>query len=125
MHTKKVKIFSCFGLLYGNFFLLVLLISQIPICKKIKVYLSIKTPYTYYQIQKKNDELAIRVLSLNDEITAIFTGGGFLLAPSYRVYEDGTIDIPFISNIYVEGLTVRQAAKVVEEKLHDFVLMLL
>ena len=80
-----------------------------------------KTPYTYYQIQK-NDELAIRVLSLNDEITAIFTGGGVsATAPSYRVYEDGTIDIPFISNIYVEGLTVRQAAKVVEEKLHDFV----
>ena len=82
-----------------------------------------KTPYTYYQIQK-NDELSIRVLSLNDEITAIFTGGetgGTAKAPSYRVYEDGTIDIPFISNIYVEGLTIRQAAKVVEEKLHDFV----
>ena len=80
-----------------------------------------KTPYTYYQIQK-NDELAIRILSLNDEITAIFTGGGVsATAPSYRVYEDGTIDIPFISNIYVEGLTVRQAAKVIQEKLRDFV----
>ena len=82
-----------------------------------------KTPYTYYQIQK-NDEIAIRVLSLNDEITSIFNGESTVAtatAPSYRVYEDGTIDIPFISNIHVEGLTVRQAARVVEEKLREFV----
>jgi len=121
VYTKKVKNIFMFGLLT--------VIFSSCITNKSNTYLQEdkslpqykKTPYTYYQIQK-NDELAIRVLSLNDEITAIFTGGGVsATAPSYRVYEDGTIDIPFISNIYVEGLTVRQAAKVVEEKLHDFV----
>lgn len=121
MYTKKVKNIFMFGLLT--------VIFSSCITNKSNTYLQEdkslpqykKTPYTYYQIQK-NDELAIRILSLNDEITAIFTGGGVsATAPSYRVYEDGTIDIPFISNIYVEGLTVRQAAKVIQEKLRDFV----
>ena len=99
MYTKKVKNIFMFGLLT--------VIFSSCITNKSNTYLQEdkslpqykKTPYTYYQIQK-NDELSIRVLSLNDEITAIFTGGetgGTAKAPSYRVYEDGTIDIPFLS----------------------------
>lgn len=83
-----------------------------------------KAPYTYYRIQK-NDQLVIRLLSLNEEATAIFnlssTSSSQSTGYTYRVYDDGTIDIPFVESIPVVGLTVREASKVIEEKLKDFV----
>lgn len=82
-----------------------------------------KTPYTYYRIQK-NDQLVIRLLSLNEEATAIFnlvTSSTSATGYTYRVYEDGTIDIPFVESIPVVGLTVREASKVIEERLKEFV----
>ena len=83
-----------------------------------------KVPYTYYRIQK-NDQLVIRLLSLNEEATAIFnmqsTGGTSTTGYTYRVYDDGTIDIPFVDNIPVAGLTIREASKVIEARLKDFV----
>jgi len=82
-----------------------------------------KAPYTYYRIQK-NDELVIRLLSLNEEATAIFnmeSTSTQATGYTYRVYDDGTIDIPFVEAIPVAGLTVREASKVIEERLKDFV----
>lgn len=83
-----------------------------------------KVPYTYYRIQK-NDQLVIRLLSLNEEATAIFnmqsTSGTSATGYTYRVYDDGTIDIPFVDNIPVAGLTIREASKVIEARLKDFV----
>ncbi len=81
--------------------------------------------YSYYRLQK-NDMIKIRLLTTNDEAAAIFdmnngsssssSGGN-----SYRIYEDGTIDIPFINNIPVAGLTLREAAKVIEGRMKEFV----
>ena len=81
--------------------------------------------YSYYRLQK-NDMIRIRLLTTNDEAAAIFdmnngsssssSGGN-----SYRIYEDGTIDIPFINNIPVAGLTLREAAKVIEGRMKEFV----
>jgi polysaccharide export outer membrane protein len=83
-----------------------------------------KAPYTYYRIQK-NDQLVIRLLSLNEEATAIFNldNGSSSSSSSYtyRVYDDGTIDIPFVESIPVVGLTIREASKVIEARLKDFV----
>lgn len=83
-----------------------------------------KVPYTYYRIQK-NDQLVIRLLSLNEEATAIFnmqsTSATSATGYTYRVYDDGTIDIPFVDNIPVAGLTIREASKVIEARLKDFV----
>ena len=83
-----------------------------------------KVPYTYYRIQK-NDQLVIRLLSLNEEATAIFnmqsTSATSTTGYTYRVYDDGTIDIPFVDNIPVAGLTIREASKVIEARLKDFV----
>lgn len=80
-----------------------------------------KADYTYYRIQK-NDVIRIRLLTINDEAAQIFdigtNGSG---GNAFRVYEDGTIDIPFINNIPVVGLTLREAAKVIEGRLKDFV----
>ncbi len=83
-----------------------------------------KTPYTYYRIQK-NDQLVLRLISLNEDATAIFNMGATSSTSAtgytYRVYEDGTIDIPFVNNIPVVGLTLREASKVIEAKLKEFV----
>lgn len=82
-----------------------------------------RAEYSYYRIQK-NDELRIRLLTTNDEAASVFemsSGSNNSNYNSYRVYEDGTIDIPFINNIPVAGLTLREAAKVIEGRLKDFV----
>ncbi|MBP6231384.1 MAG: polysaccharide biosynthesis/export family protein [Paludibacteraceae bacterium] len=79
-------------------------------------------PYTYYRIQP-DDELVMQVLSINEEVVSIFGGGGAISSStttSYKVYDDGTIDIPFISMIYVKGLTVREAAKAIEQRVREF-----
>jgi polysaccharide biosynthesis/export protein len=76
--------------------------------------------YAYYRIQP-NDELAMQVLSINEDVVAFFRDGQTSSMPvSYKVYADGTIDIPFISGIHVAGLTVREAAKKIEVQVREF-----
>lgn len=83
-----------------------------------------KAAYEYYKIIP-NDQLVIRLLTLNEEAAAIFnfeSGSSSTTTEfTYRVYDDGTIDIPFVNSIPVAGLTIREASKVIEEKLKDFV----
>lgn len=81
--------------------------------------------YSYYKIQK-NDMLQIRLLTTNDEAAQIFgfsTGSNSSSSSSYsyRVYDDGTIDIPFIKGIPVAGLTIREASKVIESSIQEYV----
>lgn len=82
-----------------------------------------KAEYSYYKIQP-NDELIIRLISVNEEATAIFnisdSEGSGSNSYNYRVYDDGTIDLPFVSQIKVAGLTIREAAKQIEARLKDF-----
>jgi polysaccharide export outer membrane protein len=82
-----------------------------------------KAEYEYYKIIP-NDQLVIRLLTLNEEAAAIFNFAESTTGTTsytYRVYDDGTIDIPFVNSIPVAGLTLREASKVIEEKLKDFV----
>lgn len=74
--------------------------------------------YEYYTI-KKNDELIIQVISINQEVVGVFTSGENSTT-SYRVYKDGTIDIPFISGIHIEGLTIREAAHKIQDSVRSF-----
>ncbi len=81
--------------------------------------------YTYYKIQKR-DQLLVRVITLDKESASIFSQSGSSNSNtgrqhSYRVYEDGTIDMPFVKGIPVVGLTLREAAKVIESRLKDYV----
>ena len=80
-------------------------------------------PRVEYRLQV-NDELQLRVVSLNKDITATFNMGQAGAASqnsalSYRIYPDGTIDLPFVDSIPVVGLTLKEAEKVVEEHLKD------
>jgi len=84
-----------------------------------------KAEYNYYRIQK-NDRLVLRILTLNNEAASIFSMGNSGMPSgsnqrSYRVYDDGTIDIPFVNQIPVVGLTLREAAHAIEQQLKDFV----
>lgn len=72
-----------------------------------------------------DDELNIRVFSTDPEVSGIFfntTGGEQAnTQSSFRVFDDGTIELPYIHKINVVGLTVREAKNVIEAKLKDYV----
>lgn len=84
-----------------------------------------KGEYEQYHLQK-NDELELRVISLNPETALLFQqrSSSYLSSVSssftYRVYEDGTIDVPFLSRVHVEGLTLQQAEQKIEGELKEF-----
>ena len=75
-------------------------------------------PYTEYKL-RINDELNMRVVSLNKDITKTFNLGGTTTSTglSYRIFHDGTIDIPFVDSIPVVGLTLQEASIAIEERL--------
>lgn len=78
--------------------------------------------YEQYQLQK-NDELELRVISMNPETALLFQQGTVSTNSSsitYRIYEDGTIDIPFLNKVKVAGLTLQQAEMKIEEELKSF-----
>lgn len=81
-----------------------------------------KTNYEAYTIQV-NDELIMRVISIEDDISNLFgsnTNINQQNGNTYRVYQDSTIDIPFASKIKVAGLTIRQAQQKIKEELSSF-----
>ena len=84
-----------------------------------------KGEYEQYHLQK-NDELELRVISLNPETALLFqqqSRTSFASNTSnftYRIYEDGTIDVPFLSKVEIAGLTLQQAEQKIEEALSDF-----
>ncbi len=82
-----------------------------------------KVEYIPYKI-KVNDEIIYRLLT-SDEITSKLisseTGSTGQYVNSYRVFPDGTIDLPFIRNIKVKGLTLNEAERVVEEKFKELI----
>ena len=76
-----------------------------------------KGVYEQYHLQK-NDELEMRVISLNSETVSLFNQNNTVSSTanlSYRIFEDGTIDVPYVSKVEVVGLTLLQA----EQKLED------
>lgn len=74
-----------------------------------------KSQYNDYKIQV-NDELIYRLITSDETISKIITSSSSSGQNqiSYRVYTDGTIDLPFISHIPVAGLTLEEASVVIE-----------
>lgn len=83
-----------------------------------------KTDYTDYRI-RVNDEVIYRLISDDEtglsKLISPETGSGGQNQISYRVYTDGTIDLPFVSNIPVEGLTLNEASLVVEKRFKELI----
>ncbi len=100
--------------------------------RSIASYPEVYTPADY-QIQK-SDELYIRVITLDPESRKIFNADGAGTTTgnvrtsnskglyTYTVYDDGTIDFPYIGAIEVAGLTTREAKEAIEKKLVEYVI---
>lgn len=78
--------------------------------------------YDNYTLQV-NDELYFRVMSTDEDFVKLIDVGGYSQQQSitYRIYPDGTVDLPFVSSIKVEGLTVLQAADEIQTRYRQLV----
>ena len=83
-----------------------------------------KAEYELYRLNP-NDELEIRVVSLNPEVVSLFQTGGTnanvnTSGFTYRIYEDGTVDMPYLSRVKLVGLTLKEAERKLEDELLEF-----
>lgn len=79
--------------------------------------------YTPYRI-RVNDEIIYRLITMDQTISKVMTQGRGASSNdvnSYRVYSDGTIDIPFLEPIHVEGLTIEEARQEVEKRFREII----
>ena len=66
-----------------------------------------------------NDEIIYRVITMDETLSKLMNTNSSnnmssQYANSYRVYEDGTIDIPFLDPIKIEGLTILEAQDTIQ-----------
>lgn len=89
---------------------------------KLPVYDSVG--YTPYRLQV-NDEIVYRLITLDETISKTLGANNQAnngqYAQSYRIYSDGTIDLPFLEPIYIEGLTEVEAQMVVRDAFRKIV----
>lgn len=79
-------------------------------CNKLPVYDSV--PYEPYKL-RVNDEIIYRLITM-DETMSKMLGANTMsyssqYANSYRIHQDGTVDMPFLEPIKVAGLTESEA----------------
>lgn len=71
-----------------------------------------KTEYEPYRLQV-NDEIIYRVITMDETLAKTLgtnnVSVGSNYAVTYRIYQDGTVDIPFLKPVHLEGLTEREA----------------
>lgn len=83
-----------------------------------------KEAYEDYRLQI-NDEIIYRLLTSDETISKLITPGTSSMSSqnmiSYRIYPDGTVDLPFLKKIPVAGLTLKEASRVVEEKFKEII----
>ena len=69
-------------------------------------------PYEPYRLHV-NDEIIFRLITMDETISKTMNAGqnqgSTQYANSYRIYSDGTVDLPFLPPIHIEGLTEREA----------------
>ncbi len=78
--------------------------------------------YQDYLLQA-NDELLFRLLTTDEDFIKLIEANTSSpqQALSYRVYPDGTIDLPFVSLIKVAGLTIPQATEEIRKRYSQLV----
>lgn len=65
-----------------------------------------------YRLQV-NDEIVFRIITSNQEFATLVSGGQGVTTQqnaSYRVFPDGTVDLPFLKAVPLVGLTLNEAA---------------
>lgn len=91
--------------------------------KKIPVYDSV--PYQPYRLQV-NDEIIYRVFTMDETITKTLLSNNqnsynSSYANSYRIYADGTVDLPFMNPIHLEGLTELEAQDTLKKYFRELI----
>ena len=82
---------------------------------KLPVYDSV--PYVPYRL-RVNDEILYRVISMDENIfqSAMSQNNSnytYQYANSYRIQQDGTVDLPFLKPVHIAGLTEQEAQEAV------------
>jgi polysaccharide export outer membrane protein len=72
--------------------------------------------YEDYKLQI-NDEIVMRILSATPSVNAMFPSN---IENSYRIYDDGTVDFPFIDRVPLLGKTLKEAEEYVELRLKPY-----
>lgn len=91
--------------------------------KKLPVYDSV--PYQPYRLQV-NDEVIYRVFTMDETIAKTLLqnnaqNAGTQYANSYRIYADGTVDLPFLPPIKLAGLTEVEAQDTVRKYFRELI----
>ena len=76
---------------------------------KLPVYDSVA--YQPYRI-RVNDEIIYRLVTMDETVSKVFganQNASTQYANSYRVYSDGTVDLPFLKPLHIAGLTEAEA----------------
>jgi len=71
-----------------------------------------------------NDEIIYRVITMDETISKVLGTNNSMntqYAVSYRVYKDGTIDLPFLRPVHIEGLTVEEAQDTVQAAFREII----
>lgn len=80
--------------------------------------------YEPYRLQV-NDEIIYRIISMDETIAKTMSGNGsnvgYMYANSYRIYSDGTVDIPFLAPIRLEGLTELEAQDTLRKAMREII----
>ncbi len=82
-----------------------------------------KAEYDVYRLQI-NDEIIYRLITMDETISKAMTQGNQSssnYANAYRIYSDGTIDLPFLEPIPVSGLTIEEAEALVQERFREII----
>lgn len=78
---------------------------------KLPQYEKIDT-YEPYRLQV-NDEIIYRLITMDETVSKTLGTNNVSVGTdnvvSYRIYQDGTVDIPFLHPVHLEGLTEREA----------------
>lgn len=80
--------------------------------------------YHSYRL-RKNDELTFRIITSNQTAAAMFGNTQQTMSgqnnQTYKIFDDGSIDVPFLSHIPLEGLTLEEAENFLTIQLRPFV----
>ena len=79
--------------------------------------------YEPYRLQV-NDEIIYRVVTMDETIAKTLSAnnnGSGQYANSYRIYSDGTVDIPFLKPVKLEGLTELEAQDTLRKAFREII----
>jgi polysaccharide export outer membrane protein len=79
--------------------------------------------YEPYRLQV-NDEIIYRVVTMDETIAKTLSAnnnGSGQYANSYRIYSDGTVDIPFLAPVKLEGLTELEAQDTLRKAFREII----